>query len=200
MNVQLKHQVNFTAGIWYNNLLQMNNYSAQIHMRTTTMEPTNHNTAFERLKYFVYYGLDSSIILDQQLTDPSAQFVSAGLKITTMPGDPVDQLVGIMLYYKLNAIMEERIVVTQVEINSNLGDNITYIHNEHEAHVGIIPPEWWTAPDLTQCTTKLVQQDKVVTMSRTQTWRELDLSWPDNNITEPGNVVVFADFKRNETE
>jgi hypothetical protein len=34
-----------------------------------------------------------------------------GINVTTLPEEPVDQIIGMMLYYKLNAIMEGRMIV-----------------------------------------------------------------------------------------
>jgi len=200
MNVRLKKTLHFTAGVWYDNNLQMNNYMAEVDMYTNSHDPVNQNIAFERLKYFVYYELDSSIIIDQDELDQCARFVSAGLKITTMPGPAVDQSVGIMLYYKLNAIMEQRLIVTDVAISSTLGDNIVYLHNQDEDANDVVKPKWWTSADLSHCNDQLSRSDKVVAINHTKTWRELDLEWPADPNIEPGNVVVFADFKRNDTE
>ena len=178
----------------------MNNYVVRINLYTNSTDPVGQNTAFERLKYFVYYELDSSILIDQDQTDQCSQFVASGLRITTMPGAPFDQLVGIMLYYKLNAIMEQRLVITDVEISSSMGENLTYLHDEDEHTDDIVKPEWWTTADLLHCDSNLAPSGKVVAINRVRTWRELELDWPTEANVDTGNIVVFADFKRNDTE
>lgn len=195
MNVRLKKTLHFSAGVWYDDILQMNNYQAQVHIYTNTTDSADQNIAFERLKYFVYYALDSSILIDQASTEACARLSSAGLKITAMPGMPVDQLVGIMLYYKLNAIMEQRLIVTDVEISSSIGDNIVYLHNEQEDSKDIVKPTWWNMADLAQCDDNLSQRDNIVAMNRACTWREIDLEWPSKTEIEPGNIVSFPDLK-----
>jgi hypothetical protein len=200
MNVRLQKTLHFTAGVWYDNSLQMNNYVVRINLYTNSTDPISQNIAFERLKYFVYYELDSSILIDQNQNEQCSQFVASGLRITTMPGAPVDQLVGIMLYYKLNAIMEQRLVITDVEISSNLGENLVYLHDEDENTDDIVKPEWWITTDLAHCDSDLAQSDKVVAIKRNSTWHELELDWPVDVTVGPGNIVVFADFKRNDTE
>jgi hypothetical protein len=56
-------------------------------------------------------------------------------------------------------------------------------------------------PELLHCDADLHQQDKVVTINRTRIWRELELEWSNNQAeSESGNIVVFADFKHNDTE
>jgi hypothetical protein len=200
MNVRLQKTLHFTAGVWYDNSLQMNNYVARINLFTNSTDPVSQNTAFERLKYFVYYELDSSILLDQGQSEQGSQFVSSGLRITTMPGAPFDQLVGIMLYYKLNAIMEQRLVITDVEISSSMGENLVYLHDEDEDTTDIVKPKWWTTTDLLHSDSDPAPSGKVVAINRVKTWRELELDWPVDVTVDPGNIVVFADFKRNDTE
>ena len=200
MNVRLEKTLHFTAGVWYDHALEMNNYVARVHICTNTTDSVDQNTAFERLKYFVYYALDSSILIDQELTEQCSRIASTGLKITTMPGMPVDQLVGIMLYYKLNAIMEQRLIVTDVGISSSVGEGVVYLHNEEEDGGDVVKPTWWTTSDLAHSEDNLSQSDNVVAMNRARTWRELELDWPTELTVEPGNIVVFPDRKRNDTE
>lgn len=207
MNVRLQHAINFTAGIYYDGHLQMNNYMSKIYMLTNTPDSAANNIAFERIKYFVYNQLDSSIFINSEDQEQCQKYVDAGLNITTFPGDPVDQLVGIMLYYKLKAITEERMIIGEVEISSNLGDGLIYIHGESETIDELTPPNWWNSTDLVHCDSTLIETDKIVSMHQSSVWRELELAWPDieddkpDNEPETGNTVVFADFKKlNDTE
>jgi hypothetical protein len=196
MNVRIRHNISFTAGIYYGDEMRMNNYSLTLHMTTNRHDSVSHNVAFERIKYFVYNKIDSTIFVNSELKDQCQQFLNCGLSITTMPGEPVDQLIGLMLYYKLNAIMEDRIVLDEVEISSVLGENIVYMHSENEVtDVGTVP-DWWHSADCVHSEYVLSSVDKIVSMHSNSVWRETDLLWPDTQSTEPtGNIVVFADFK-----
>lgn len=205
MNVRIQFPVNFTAGIFYNGKMQMNNYTAKIYMMTNTPDGDANNVAFERIKHFIYNELDSSIFISSEYEEQCKKYLEAGIKITTFPGDPVDQLVGIMLHFKLSAIAEERILVGEVELSSVLGDGLIYVHSEIENINDVEVPEWWDTVDLVHCDTDLIDSDKIVTMHHSSVWRELDLQWPDINDVaidrEEENTVVFADFKRkDETE
>ena len=121
-----------------------------------------------------------------------------GINVVPLPQEPVDQIVGMMLYYKLNAIMEDRILLEETEINSVLGENIVYLHSENEiTDVGDIP-DWWTTADTVHSDYVAVSTDKIVSMTTNTVWRELDLLWPEPELsTETGNIVVFQDFKPN---
>jgi len=202
MNVRLRHNLSFQAGVYYGDEMRMNQYALTLHMLTNSSNAVDHNVAFERIKYFVYNCLDSTIFINSEHQNQCNKFLASGLSITTLPGEPVDQLIGLMLYYKLNAIMESRIIVEQTEVSSMLGENMIYLHSEDEiTDIGIIP-DWWTSPDTIHSTYMMSDADKIVSMHTNNQWREIDLVWPETkNSEETGNIVVFADFKPgNETK
>jgi hypothetical protein len=194
--------MSFTAGVYYGGEMRMNHYTVTLHMTTNSSDAVSHNVAFERIKYFVYNQLDSTVFINSAYHDKCEQFMSAGLTVTTLPGEPVDQLIGLMLYYKLNAVMEDRIIVDETEISSMLGENMIYLHSDNE-HTDIPTfPDWWTSVEPIHSDYVSLEADKIVTMRTGSAWRELDLSWPEPTVSEEtGNIVVFADFKPgNETK
>lgn len=194
--------MSFTAGVYYGGETRMNNYYLTVYMTTNSHDAVNHNVAFERIKYFVYNCLDSTVFVNQDHESQCKLFMHAGMSITTMPGEPVDQLIGLMLYYKLNAVMEDRILVDETEISSALGENIVYLHSENEITDVESIPDWWTTPDTVHSDYVSLSADKIVAMPANTVWRELDLLWPEiETASETGNVVVFRDFKPdNETK
>jgi len=202
MNVRLRYDLPFTAGIYHNDSFYMNNYNLRVLMATVSADPNDQTTAFERLKYFVYACMESTVFIDAIETEQCKRYVQAGLNITTMPGAPVDQLIGIMLYHKLNAVMENRMIVFETELSSAVGEYMVYLHSEEENTVGYVQPEWWDTADLTHSEIASVNLDNVVAIPQASAWRELDLAWTDDVVSEEsGNVVVFADFKKSdETE
>lgn len=204
MNVRIQYPFTFTAGVHYANEMRMNHYTGRLWLVTNTYNPENHNLALERVKYYIYRYIDSSIFINQDEREAAEAYVAAGLNVTTLPDEPIDQLVGIMLHYKLSAIMEGRLLVAETEISSELGDGITYLHSGEEALNGITKPEWWESADLSHCDTELTGQEHVVDLNHRFVWRDLDLHWPeeesDEDSEKTGNVVLFADFKNNDEE
>jgi hypothetical protein len=172
-------------------------------MTTNSENSVDQGISFERIKYFIYSQIDNTIFINSNQKAQCTLFSKAGLDITTMPNDPVDQLIGIMLYYKLNAITEDRMIIMETEISSSYGANMTYLHSDFENTSGFKQPDWWTSPDLTHSGFVLANKsEKVLSIPTSTDWRELDLAWSDEQSSNsPGNVVVFADFKQpNETK
>ena len=199
MNVRLRHEMHFTAGVYYGEQTRMNNYTLTVWMTTACQDATDQNTAFERIKYFVYSELDSTIFINSDHDSQCQALSAAGLKITTMPGEPVDQLVGLMLYYKLNAIVEGRMIIEETELASVMGENITYLHASHEQTDIPQQPDWWQAADPIHCDPELMDTDKVLNLPKATLWRDLDLAWTTPDSTQDtGNTVVFADFKKSD--
>jgi hypothetical protein len=197
MNVRLKHDLAFTAAVYYGDRVRMNNYNLRLWMTTACTDAHDHNTAFERIKHFVYVELDSTVFINAEHHDQCRALGVAGLDITTMPGEPVDQLVGLMLYYKLNAITEGRMMIEETELASVLGENVTYLHASNEHTSMGTQPDWWQDPDVIHCDLELMHTDKVLTLPSPAQWRDLDLSWTvTDSAPVTGNTVVFADFKK----
>ncbi len=201
MNVRIKCDLPFSAAIFYNGQFRINHFSLRLWMTTNHSDSDCHNIALERIKYFVYNELDSTVFIYSKNVAQCEKFVSAGIKITTFPTEPVDQVVGIMLYHKLNAIMEQHMIVVETEISSTLGDNITYLHSESEQINNLESDTWWVTPDLVHCDLSWLINDKVLALPQGNAWRDLDLAWPDYvTDSDAGNVVVFADFKSNDSK
>jgi hypothetical protein len=199
MNVRISQLITFPAGAWYDGSLEINHYTIKLWMITQSTNEEDQGIAFRRMKHFVCYELDSTIFIDAGEKEKCAELAQVGLNVTTLPGIPADQLIGIMLYHKLNAIMEGRIDVVEVEISA--GDGVIYLHGENETSDDIQQPDWWSSPDVVHSDV-LSKTENVVNMLPLNTWRDLNLAWPESpNAVDTGNTIVFADFKSsNDTE
>lgn len=200
MNVRIAQLTSFNAGSWYNGSLEMTEYTVKLWMITQTYNTLEQNIAISRAKHFMFDHIENTIFVDSADELKCAELSCVGLNVTTLPGDPGDQLVGIMLFHKLNAIMEDRIKIVEIEVSS--GNGIIYLHGENETSDELVIPDWWSTADLVHSDLQSIESDKVVTMQQTSAWRDIGLAWPDEVVdVEPGNTVVFANFKStNDTE
>jgi hypothetical protein len=77
---------------------------------------------------------------------------------------------------------------------------MVYIHSENEITTDMTIPNWWTSPDLVHNDLTTGTGDNIFAIPYSgPTWRDIDLSWPDEEIKETGNVV-FAEFGRDDTK
>ena len=199
MNVRLQYDLDFLAGIYYDERLQLNSYSISMSLLTKTTDALNTNIAMDRLKYFVHGELANTVFVNQDSTERAEMMQIMGINVTTLPEEPVDQIVGMMLYYKLNAIMEGRMTVTRLDLSSILGDSVWYQHDEEEDSPGPFRVEgWWHAPTVQHDSIlESVTADNVVRVIP-NAWHELGLIWPEQETEPTANTVVFANFTKNE--
>jgi hypothetical protein len=200
MNVRLQYDTGLLAGIYFEDSLQINSYSVNISFTTQTSDTRAINVAMERLKYFLHGELSNTVFINQAHKEQAEMFYTLGVNITTLPEEPVDQIVGMMLYCKLNAVMENRIVVTSLDISSVLGDDIWYRHDDEDSLGPLNQDGWWYKPNLQHHNIDLDDTPENVVKVQNQGWHELDLVWPEEQTQKTNNTVIYPDFKRNENK
>lgn len=198
MNVRLQYDLEFMAGIYYDDQLQLNSYSVNLGLLTKTTDAASTNIAMDRLKYFVHGELANTVFVNQEHRPKAEMMQIMGINVTTLPEEPVDQIVGMMLYYKLNAIMEGRMTVTRLDLSSILGDSVWYQHDEDDAWGPFREEGWWHLPTVQHDSiVESVTADNVVRVTP-NAWHELGLVWPEEETEPTANTVVFANFTKNE--
>lgn len=199
MSARLKKSFGFYTGLIYQSQFLVNHWTVNLDLVTVSDDGADHNTAYERMKYWVGRILDDSILIGH--ADPALEDVTRlNGRVIVLPDEPVDQIVGIMLYLKLNAIMENRIVVAATEIWSTQGDQTSYIHMAGE-NLGpdLGQDGWWSDPRPIYSMSRPRGTGNVVSLDRPAEWKDFGLGWESNDADRSGNVVV-AHFPRNEDQ
>ena len=204
MNIRLRYDTSFTAGVHWLDKLYMTNYNVNLKLLTNCIDSDAQNLAMYRVKSMITEHFTNSVFINQNEQKQIKQYLSAGIKVTTIPEEPVDQVIGIMLFCKLNAVMEGRILVSELELTSELGDMIFYVHSEGETVGPFAEDGWWNNPepvhnDITRYI-KRVNDERIVEMQKQLTWKDYGFQWePDDDSSE--STVVYVDFPRkNENE
>ena len=200
MNVRLEYDMNWNAGIWFEDRLQMNDYQISLSMTTNTSDSQDQITCMNRINYFVYEELGSTIFINENNVEQIQALVTAGCKVTTLPEEPIDQVLGWIIFLKLNAILEDRMIISDIKIQSNLGDNIKYLHTAGESLGPINETGWWADPSPIHTSVKLSSNKKrIVKLNTGTTWKKLGMNWTGESTSpEPANTVVFAQFTKDE--
>ena len=198
MNVRLQYDLDFLAGVYYEDQLQMNRYTVSLNLLTKTKDSASTNIAMDRAKAFVHGALESTVFINQANIERAEFMQMMGIRVTTLPEEPVDQIVGMMLYYKLNAIMEDRMTVTGLDIASSLGDNVWYQHDEEDLSGPFAEDGWWYRASMQHESVERDPESGNIVKVMSTGWYELNLEWPENTAPPSDNIVVFANFPRNE--
>jgi hypothetical protein len=200
MNIKLRYSIGFPAAVWFDQALLVVNYSLTINLLTQSLDPTEQNIALDRIKHFIFNEMHSTVFVNQADEEQAEAFYSLGLNVTTLPQEPVDQIVGIALYYKLNAIMQGRMKITELVFCSDAGDNVEYSHSENDA-LNIFPAQgWWLSAGLDHCDLTPDDDEEQEELSVDEQWQELELSWIQANAEPDLSQIVFANLEQNQNE
>ena len=199
MNVRLQYSVDFIAGIYFDNTLQFNSYSVCMDLTTGTNDTLKINIAMERLKAFIRDELNNVVFINREHENEAELFQALGTNICTLPEEPVDQVVGLMLYCKLNAIMEGQLIITSLDIKSELGDDVWYQHDDEESLGPFAKDGWWHKNSTQKETLDPDGTPENVVRVQSTGWKEYGLEWPEET-KEANAKVVFPKFKRDENE
>jgi hypothetical protein len=196
-NVRLDWNFSFLAGYHADSQNQYccNEYNVNLNMITNSTSGWDHDTAFERIKYYSTYVLSSCVFVDEQQTEAVERYTNAGMRVIALPQIPVDQIIGMMIHYKFNAMLEDRVTVVGTAINSRAGNGIVYLHDEEENAGPFTDDDWWDDPEPTY---GRKEKTSIVDFSKKGAWETLNLLWNEQPAIieieqkEPsGNIVTF---------
>lgn len=155
----------------------INVYTARTELITEAQDNVNHNCAYGRIKYWMQEVMDGAVLISHDHPDLGI-WKQTGSRVLAFPEDPVDQLVGIMIYTKLTAITAPQMLIDRVDISSPLDDDVVYQHHAVESLGPFSQHSWWDDERPTwQVAAAKPRNSKVVALDRQLTWRDLDLEW-----------------------
>jgi len=197
MNVKIGYTSHFIAGVWWDSRLIMSTYTVTFKMITATDSAQDTNTALDRLRYMVEEYLVDTVFIKDTDQEQIALLKAAGIKIIALPEEPVDQIIGMMLYSKLSAVMEGCMLIRSIMLSSTAGDDVIYEHDAQESVAPFDRPGWWSEPT-PACETESQQpsNDTVFVLNAVNQWRDLGLQWiNDVESDQDSNVLVFTEFR-----
>ena len=192
MTARIQRNFQFVAGVTIGNELFLNTYDIELNFLVESESIVEQNIALDRVKYLFIEKLDNAMFVHEADTEIIEKYVDAGMKVILLPEEPYDQIIGIMLLTKVNAITENRLVVTDIVISSRMSDGVSYMHSVEESIGPFIHKGWWD--DFSPNThTRILKgkAKKVVKLSKTvSSWEDISLGWSPKPITENADVVL----------
>jgi len=184
MITRIERDIYFVAGVHFDDAYFINTYDFVISMLVETDIQKEHTVAIERLDFFIKNIVTNSVFVNEDKHEAIEKYAEAGMDIITLPGEPYDQIVAMVLLLKLNSIMENRIKITDLTANSLLGDGIRYpIVSETAENADIMMGDnWWHNSDI-ETTNNIFnfepEDNNVVKLFDDSVWAEYNLSWKD---------------------
>ena len=126
MNTRIERDFVFDSAIHFANGFYINSYALTLSMLIETESIREQNIALDRLTHFMSVVLNSSIFVEQNDTKVIKKYKDAGIRVCTLPEEPYDQIVALVLLVKLNAIAEGRLKITDLTLSSNLSDGVRF--------------------------------------------------------------------------
>jgi len=197
MNVRLEHQFQFTAGTYLDDKLHMNNYYVKAEMITQSVDGIEQNIALDRMRHMLFRHFQDAVFLSHADVDAIDKLQSADLNVVILPETPVDQIIGIMLYCKLNAIMQDRLYITQLKISSDLGQNLWYLQDDQEDVGPFEELGWWHTAD-PNTFEKNTNYSNIIRLQKSNTWHDFHLEWDDELLVKDDSTVLA--FGKNDKE
>ena len=189
MNVRLQYPTTFLANVCINGRIVANKYTVVLDMLSGTDDSFEQNVAFDRIRYILHEQFANSVFVDQEEPGVASRLRDAGLRVIELPEIPVDQIIGMALLYKLNAVAEERMVIGQTRISSDFSEQVVYFHTLDDSAGPFIDDGWWdTAKPSCNDT---VKSSKIVDMLE-ENWTSLGLQWEPVDEWNDNNVVEFT--------
>ena len=188
--VRLGFNPQFFAGVHTPDGVIMNSYHVDMQMMTVSNSSYDQNIALARIKYVIFEEFCNSIFIEETETDAIAAYEAAGFKCVAFPAEPADQIVGLALFFKLNSITEGMMQILDLNLHSDAGGGVTYLHNDDEEPGPFDDDGWWHGSNPICSAGR--QTGKVVPIADV-TWKSLDLEWDDETDEPEVEVEIIID-------
>lgn len=177
INAEIEKDFTFLTSIHFEDKFFVNLYEMKAYMQILTENAIEQNIAIERLNYFLGEYIDSAVLVKESEEDAINKYRAAGLKICTTPEEPFDQIVGMILINKCNAIMEGRIVMSDITFGSKLS-NLIKFNIDHETAAAEFAGKYWYNKHTLSLHNK-TKKDKIVNLFEQNDWKDVGLTWKE---------------------
>jgi len=199
MTARIQRSFDLQMGVHFSSIFYLNLYEIDLHFNVETENIKEQNIALERIKFYLSGCLENSIFIHDKETDAIEKYMGANLKVSTLPEEPYDQIVGIMLMSKLNAITEGRLVISDISISSRMSDGVSCMYSIEENLGPFKDKDWWSENNTKINDYKYSPKNqKILKLMKPTDWSDVYLNWdnPDEPIVQDiiANEIVYVNF------
>ena len=190
MGTRISREFTFLSAVYFEGEFLINNFDISLTLSVETDSIHEQNVAMDRIKYFINERLENCVFVQESETRTIEKYQAAGLKICTLPEEPYDQIITIILLNKLNSICEGKLVVTTIQLNSILSDGVGFIYDIDDP-VNVFPYKngWWLDSSNTISNKTIGKKEKIVRLVKKNDWVSLGLDWKNK---ENCSEIIFT--------
>lgn len=200
MTTRIQRDFSFQAGVYFKEEFLMSLYTITCYMEVETESIREQNVAMERIKYFLNECLDNCFFVQDIEHKVIEKYMSCGFKVCTVPEEPYDQIVALLLLTKLNSITEGRLVITDLTLGSRISDEVKFICDIESPLGPLEAPGWWTdnGTSISNPIKKSVKKDKIVKLFKTTTtdWADYNLVWKEKDPLSKCEIVFTTEQEK----
>lgn len=180
MNARIFKEFSFLSGIHAENKFSINSYEIGLDIDVNTEDIKEQNIAMERIKY-LFSRIEDCVFINEQEKNCIESYNKAGLKVCTLPEDPYDQIVAVVLIRKLNAITEGKLIVEDISIQSLICDDIRFFVGINETTNFSNNKSWFNENNIAISNIpKYNKKEKIVSLRKDYLdWNTLGLVWKE---------------------
>ena len=179
MATKVERDFAFQAGVYFEGEFIMTIYELSLKMEVDTASIKEQNIAMERIHYFLDECLGNGVFVQDSEKKAIEKYTQADIKVCTLPDEPYDQIITILLLVKLNAITENKIIVTDLSLRSGLSDDVKFVYDiETVVNHPFGNKGWWSDSSTSISNiAKSNKKDKIVRLIKQSDWQSVGLDW-----------------------
>jgi hypothetical protein len=200
MSARVTKDFAFHAGLYYEKVFLINTYHVRLYMDVKVEDIIIQNIALDRIKHLFSSELDNCIFVHETNKIVIDNYNKAGLKVCTLPEEPYDQIITLLLLIKLNSITEGRLVITDMTLGSRISDDVKFICDIESPRGPLEASGWWTdsGTSIADPIKKSVKKDKIVKLFKTPStdWAEYNLVWKEKDQIANCEIVFTTEHEK----
>lgn len=199
MTARIHRSFDLQMGVHFTGEFYMNLYEIDLSFNVESDSIKEQNIALDRIKYYLSECLEHSVLVHDVEDKAIEKYMNADLRVCVLPEEPYDQIVGIMLLVKLNAITEGKLVITDISIGSRMSDDVRCLHSVEENTGPFALKGWWndTSTKINNYTVSNKGKKIVKLFKPPVDWEEVNLEYKEKEPflkSTSSSEIVFANF------
>ena len=193
MSTRIERDFTFQAAVHFEEVFTMNIYEIGLAMIVDTDSIVEQNIAMDRIKHFLSECLENSVFVHIDEKKAVDKYTAADIKVCTLPEEPYDQIITLLLLLKLNAITEGRLHITDIVLKSVLSDGVKFSYDIESALSNSFDSKGWWNDSSSSISTKIPKKDKVVKITKNTDWASFGLEWVQKPHKKAAEIIFTTE-------